>query len=32
MKDMRKEIKPLSDELNCMHDFLQKMSEEERFG
>ena len=29
MKDMRKEIKPLSDELNCIHDFLSKMSEEE---
>ena len=29
MKDVRKEIKPLSDELNYMHAFLEKMSEEE---
>ncbi|KAJ1261665.1 hypothetical protein BS78_09G047800 [Paspalum vaginatum] len=26
MKDVRKEIEPLSKELDCMHDFLQKMS------
>ncbi|CAD6334600.1 unnamed protein product [Miscanthus lutarioriparius] len=29
MKDVRKEIKPLFDELNYMHAFLEKMSEEE---
>ncbi|XP_066366948.1 disease resistance protein RGA5-like [Miscanthus floridulus] len=29
MKDVHKEIKSLSDELNCMHAFLEKMSEEE---
>ena len=29
MKDVRKEIKPLSDQLNYMHAFLEKMSEEE---